>query len=173
MPAAPTTGVRIADPALGLSMVYTDTQGITTTITIPPNALANIDSMVFADRTFVLKAFRDGLPADDVVLDLPVTIATQYREPANTLVRSASANNAAPIDWDENSLQMMHWNGDAWVNSACGDFSTDTAANIVEVNLCELGHHALFSVDDVPVEDVPVEDVPAEQPKLYIPFIGR
>ncbi|MEM9776308.1 MAG: choice-of-anchor D domain-containing protein [Chloroflexota bacterium] len=166
VPAAPTTGVRLIDPVVGLTMIYTDTKGSAMTLTIPPNAvnqdtllvyvpLTNVPDHIdyaFASRAFMLLAYQDGVLAEDIAFLDPVTITFEYVIDNGERVKLSEEEKMLP--------ELAHWDGERWISAACGDVLHDDATNLLSIEFCTSGQHALFDADNI-----------LSQNRLFLPVI--
>lgn len=126
------------------TLVYTPLQTVSTVPT----------SWSFADHAFELNAYQGGVLMPGFAFNQPMQVAIEYTE-----------NGVAGID--ENTLQLMYWNGSAWVDAAttCSPASTytrDTGNNLISVAVCHLTEFALFGQPTV----VPSDDV-------YLPLLTK
>ena len=126
------------------TLVYTALQTVNT---VPAN-------WVFADHAFELNAYQNGVLMPGFAFNLPMYVAIEYTD-----------DGVAGID--ENTLQLMVWNGSAWVDAAatCSPTSTyirNTETNIIGVNVCHLTEFALFG-----------QALPTVPPDFYLPLLFR
>lgn len=126
------------------TLVYTPLQTVSTVPT----------SWSFADHAFELNAYQGGVLMPGFAFNQPMQVAIEYTENGVTGI-------------DENTLQLMYWNGSAWVDAAttCSPASTytrDTGNNLISVAVCHLTEFALFGQPTV----VPSDDV-------YLPLLTK
>lgn len=127
----------------------------TTLIYTPLQTVSTIPTTwSFADHAFELNAYQGGILMPGFAFNQPMQVAIEYTE-----------NGVASID--ENTLQLMYWNGSAWVDAAttCSPASTynrDTGNNLISVAVCHLTEFALFGQAIV----VPADDV-------YLPLLTK
>jgi hypothetical protein len=102
----------IVDPSLGGLLIFTDTQGLTTTVQIPPGAVTSTTwismtptvlppgtisaSLRFAGHAFYLDAYRDGQLLTGFTFETTVTVTIRY---SDADVRGI----------DENTLKLYRW----------------------------------------------------------------
>ncbi len=133
------------EPESGGTLVYTNTQGLTTTVQVPPNAVDEDTSLVylpqqpesppsgseFAGRGFELEAFQNGTLVPGLVFAKPVTVTTQYSD-------------ADVAGLDEASLTLTYWTGSMWQDAACGPVERHLSENRMAAPICHLGRFALL-----------------------------
>ncbi|MBN1661871.1 MAG: PKD domain-containing protein [Anaerolineae bacterium] len=133
------------DPASGGTLVYTDTQGLTTTVDVPPNAVADLLTLVyipvdavvpspgfsFAGHAVDLDAYRNGILLPSLDLTIPVLVTIHYSD-------------ADVMDIKENSLLLGNWDGDTWVDAACDAYDRDLGKNWLTAPICHLSRFALL-----------------------------
>jgi Tol biopolymer transport system component len=158
------TGIVIA-PDQEATLVYTDTQGLTTTILIPVGGVMTetllvyipIDGVTppsglqFAGRAFELTAYQNGTVQPNFTFLQSVNVSLTY-----------SDEQAAGLQEDALTLQV--WDDTAWLDAAetCSPASTyvrDTANNVLSVDICHLSQFALMG--------------PAHQPdySIFLPLV--
>ena len=142
-------------PEQGETLLYTNTQGSTTSVEIPSNSVTETTTVQFmpievttepqgfsiAGQSFALDAFQDGIRLVGFQFQQPVTITLEYRDEDITTV-------------NEDELLLMFWNENIneWVDAAstCNPASVylrDTENNVLSVAICHLSEFALFGED--------------------------
>ena len=149
------------EPGVGGTLIYTNTQGYTTTIEIPGASLSATTTFTYTESSSPAHPTTDFLFAGrafDLVADHeltgPITATLNYHDADLT---------AAGIS-DPTTLKLYYWAGAAWedVAATCTPASTygyDTDARTVTVALCHLTSFGLMS------------PAPEEGSKLYLPLI--
>lgn len=154
-------------PTVGVTLVYTDLQGISTTVAIPAGAVTETTLLVFApvfspsypvspglalaNHNFDLNAYRGGL-LPGFVFDRPVTITVNYSD--------------ADVRWlYEDTLKLYYWDGAAWADGAetCVPPSTylrDPAQNVLQVAICHLTQWGMMGG-------------PLPRHEVYLPLVYR
>jgi parallel beta-helix repeat protein len=140
------------------TLVYTDTQGLATTVQVPADAVTEAVTLAytpvetatspfgfaFAGRAFDLDAYQGGTLLPGFTFSTPVTITLHYDE--------------ADIGGvEEDTLVLHYWSGDEWIDAACGDYDRHPADDWLAVPICHLSRFALFG----------------EQRKVYLPLVLR
>jgi len=109
------------DPEAGATRVYTDAQGLTTQVDVPPGA-AGVTStltylplvspthplpaaLAFAGHAFALEVYQDGVFYPGFAFSRPVTITLHYSE-------------ADVAGMDESRLALHYWSGSQWLDAA-------------------------------------------------------
>jgi hypothetical protein len=135
-------------PDVGGTVVYTDTEGCSTTIQVPGDALTETillaftpvntatapSGFSFADRAFDLDVYRDGAYlSSSLSLSVPATITIHY-------------NYTDVVGLDETSLLLEYWNEptSAWEDAACGPYDRYPDEDRLSVPICHLSRFALF-----------------------------
>jgi hypothetical protein len=134
-------------PEAGGTLVYTDPQGLTTTVRIPPGAVSETLTLVFtpldgpthptaplafAGHAFTLELYRGPYLLPGYLFGEPVSITICY-----------SDADVAGIA-DEMSLRVETWSGDRWVNAACQPGQHGLDGNWLSVGICHLSEFALL-----------------------------
>lgn len=137
-------------PAVGGLITYTDTQGLSTILQIPPGALTTTttllyepaspmahNTMAFAGHAFNLVAYQMGVEQPSFTFGSPITLTQSYNE---FDVRSII---------DENELMWHWWNSDAWGDAAttCAPptiYDRNPGANWLTLPICRSGKFALL-----------------------------
>ncbi|MGB3905249.1 MAG: hypothetical protein WBB22_10020, partial [Anaerolineae bacterium] len=134
-------------PEDGGTLVFTDTNALTTTVQIPaggvtqtttivytPVMTATVPSgFVFAGRAFSLEAYRNGNPLPGFTFEEPVNVTIRYAD-----------DDVAGLD--ENTLVLYYWD-DAdgeWADAACGPYDRHPHENWLTVPVCHLTDFALL-----------------------------
>ncbi len=150
-PPAPSTSVVIS-PAAGGRLVFTDTQGLTTTVDVPFGAVSEPITLTYtmlyvptqpispalglAGHAFTLEAFQNGTVQLGFVFSKPITVVIHYSD-------------ADIAGMDENTLTLNYWDGSQWTDAA----ATCTPASIYErhpdenwlsVPICHLSEFVLL-----------------------------
>ncbi len=145
------------DPMTSATLIYTDTQGITTNIQLPVGAVTEATTLVyvpvsdiapptgfaFAARAFDLVAYRNDVPVTPLVFNTPITIVLSYAEDD-------------VVNLDETELQLLTWNKETqtWIDAACGAYDRHPAENWLAVPICHLSRFALFGLQAQPATTV-------------------
>jgi uncharacterized repeat protein (TIGR01451 family) len=131
-------------PAAGATLVGTAPDGLTTTVVIPPGAVAQETQVGyttlttvtglpagygFAGRSFILDGFRGGDPLAELVFDEPVTATVRY-DPEDL--------GGYPAD----GLVIYSWDGGAWTLDGVSGLEQDSMQRWLRV---ELGHGGQFA----------------------------
>jgi hypothetical protein len=90
------------------------------------------DGYAFAGLNFDLDAYIGGALQPGFIFNNPVTITIEY-----------SDEDVAGLD--ENSLILYYWDGNAWVEAACGAYEYHPAENWFSAPICHLSRFALFA----------------------------
>lgn len=136
---------------LSSTLCYTDTQGLTTTLTFPRGAVTETTAIVltptiasggalaFAGHAFDLEAYQgDELqPGFAFRENKPVTVTIHYSEQDVHLIS------------DDSKLTLRWWNGNSWRDAAetCGpasDYARDQEKRVISVSICHLSRFALL-----------------------------
>jgi hypothetical protein len=144
--------IIVITPWGGGWLVYTDTQGLTTTVEAPTNAVTDPVTLIFtplpaadppppagllfAGHAFDLDIYLEGVLQPGFAFTRPVTVAIHY-----------SDEDVAGLIEEE--LTLMYWNGETWEDAACGDYAYSWYAyhpdeNWVAVPICHLTPFALL-----------------------------
>jgi hypothetical protein len=140
----------IIDPATGGSLVYIDTQGLTTTIQIPAGAvtktitliytvvdtIAKPTGFIFAGHAFDLTVYKDGVLLPGFTFLQPMTITIYYSD-------------ADIAGLEENSLKLYYLDNGIWkdVAQTCTPPSTygrHPGENWFSIPICHLSRFALL-----------------------------
>jgi uncharacterized protein YkwD len=133
------------DPIYGGSLVYTDTQGNSTTIEVPSGAVTETTRLAYtplysvtaptgfslAGHAFALDAYRAGTLISSLTFERPVAVTIHY-----------SDSDVAGLD--ENMLELLYWNGQEWVSDGINLFRRDIARNYVVFTVSHLSEFGLF-----------------------------
>lgn len=145
------------DPMTSATLIYTDTQGITTNIQLPAGAVTEATTLVyvpvsdiaspagfaFAEHAFDLVAYRNDVAVTPLVFNTPITIVLSYAE-----------DDVANLD--ETELQLLTWDEEtqAWIDAACGAYDRHPTENWLAVPICHLSRFALFGLQAQPATTV-------------------
>jgi hypothetical protein len=159
-------------PYEGGTVVYTGTQGQTTTLTIPTGGVSTTTTIQymgytfptfpispglgFAGLAFNLEAFRGGVHLPGFVFGQPATITVEY-----------SDQDVAGLD--EATLRLYYWAGTGWDDAAntCGPppstYYRDLVNNILSVQICHLSEWGMMGIR------------PGQEPRfdIYLPLAVR
>jgi len=131
-------------------LIYTDTQGLTTTLRFPAGAVTETTTLIltptlaqggagyaFAGHAFEIGTFRDGHPLSGLTFSKPVTVTIHYSDQD---VRVVS---------DESQLALWWWTGGGWEDAAntCDPpsaYNRDLANRVLSVPICHLSLFGLF-----------------------------
>lgn len=140
--------VRVEDtagPSASGSLVFTGSDGLTTTIDIPAGAVSEDSLFLYTDimppvlptgilaygeLAFNLGVYQGGVkvPSIDFATPLPVTL--HYTD-----------TNFSGLP--EENLRLLIWNGSAWEEAGCGDYIRDPGGNELVVPICQAGQFTL------------------------------
>jgi len=136
--------------SLPASLVYSDTQGLTTTLEFPAGAVTQTTTIwltptlassgagfAFAGHAFDLEAFQDGALAPGLSLGAPVSVNIYYSDYDVRLVSN------------ENQLVLSWWTGGEWQDAAqtCDPAAScllDVANKTLSAPVCRPGQFGLF-----------------------------
>lgn len=153
----------VISPESSAALVYTDRQGLTTSLSVPAGAVAetttlvylaasqasNIPSdLVFANRAFRLDAHRNNNLISELTLDLPATLAIHY-----------GGSDVAGLD--EDTLTLRYWNGATWSDAGISLAERDTTDNHVVFTITHLSEFALFGAPE------------PQQRRIFLPLVLR
>jgi hypothetical protein len=150
----------LIDAERGGTLSYGDEWFGETTVVIPPGAVSLPTEIRYAsradlaaassastlqDRTFALDAYRDGDRIASLPLSVPMTITLRYED-------------AAIEGLDEGTLELHHWDGEAWTTEEITVAEHDAARNRLIVEAMRTAKYALVG-----------------QPKYatYLPLVAR
>ncbi len=137
-------------PTSALTLIYTDTQGLTTTAELPagavvsttmfvltPTLASNEGGVAFAGHAFELRAYREGNLLPSLTFSRPVTVTVRYSE---LDVRVISDTSQLALNW---------WDAGESGEAAgtCDPISPvfhDPDSRISSVPVCRTGAYALF-----------------------------
>jgi ABC-type amino acid transport substrate-binding protein len=139
---------HFAGPGSDCALIYTDTQGIITSIRIPGDAVSETvllaytplgaiappSGFSFANRAFDLDVYSDGAYlSPGLVLSVPATITVQYTD-----------TDLAGLD--ETLLVLQRWTEatDSWEDAACGAYNRHPDENWLAAPVCHLSRFALL-----------------------------
>lgn len=131
-------------------LIYTDTQGLTTTLHFPAGAVTATTSFVltptlaqghrgftFAGHAFEVTAFQNGNPQPEFAFHIPVTVTIHYSHQDVRLVS------------DKSQLALWRWAGNMWedATSTCvppSNASRDLTKRVFSMPICHLSQYALL-----------------------------
>jgi len=123
-------------------------QAVTETVSLKYTALATAQgspaSFAFAGSAFDLDAYQGETLLAGFAFSQPVTITLHYDETDLGGV-------------DEETLVLDYWDGDAWVDAACGAYDRHPADDWLAAPICHLSRFALFG----------------ERREVYLPLVLR
>jgi hypothetical protein len=138
------------DPVAGGALVYTDTLGRVTVITVPASALYNTTTFSYTFASAPAHGYGDlrfaGRAFD---LESSIGLASGGGLTATLSYRDEDLSAAGLENEDENDLFLYYWTGSAWedVAATCTPASVyhrDTAENRISVRFCHLTPFGLF-----------------------------
>ncbi len=159
-------------PEEGGTLIYTDAEGLTTTVKVPAGAVTDPvnlvytplpasthpapDGMRFVGNVFSLDIYLDAVLQPGYTSNLSITITIHY-----------SDEDVAEID--EETLVLEYWNGETWEDAACGLYDRHPDENWLAVPICHLSEFSLFNA----VTSFPVGGYtePMSLPALLWPLI--
>ena len=137
-------------PATGITFVYTDSQGLTTTVELPAGAVTEVlaltfvplvspthplsPGMAFAGHAFDLDVYRDGEHLPGYAFQRPVTVTIRYSD--------------ADVEGiSEKSLGLYYWSG-GWQDAAgsCAPpsgYIRDLGGNGLGLPICHLSRYSM------------------------------
>ncbi len=138
----------IITPGGGGTLVYTNAQGLTTTVEAPTNAVTDPvtliltplpaadppapDGLLFAGHAFNLDVYLEGVLQPGFAFTSPVTIVIHYSD-------------EDVAGQQENELKLEYWNGATWEDAACGaEYERHPDENWLAVPICHLTPFALL-----------------------------
>jgi hypothetical protein len=149
-----------SEPTLSLTLVYTDYQGVSTTVEIPAGAVTETTilafmpvfapthpvspGLAFANHNFDLSAYRNGL-LPGFAFAQPISVSIAYSD--------------ADVRWiDEGSLRLYYWDGSAWVDAAStctppSVYVRDPGQNMLSAAICHLSEWSMMGMP-VPRYDI-------------------
>ena len=155
------------EPTVSLTLVYTDPQGVSTTVELPGGAVTETTILIFApvfspthpvspglafaNHNFDLSAYRNGL-LPGFTFARPITVTISYSD--------------ADVQWiDESSLLLYYWDGAGWLDAAatCTPTSTyvrDAGQNLLQIPICHLTQWGMMGV-------------PLPRYDIYLPIVLR
>lgn len=139
----------------GGEIVYTDSQGMATTLSIPAGGVSTTTviefvayqgptfpispGLLFGGHAFNLEAYQGGAHLPGFTFAEPATVTIHY-----------SDDQIAGLD--EASLRLYYWTGSGWADAAntCGpppsNYVRDLAHNILSVQICHLSEWGMMGV---------------------------
>ncbi len=147
------------DPDSSTTLVYTGTQNMTTTISVPVGAVTSTltlayaplytasapEGLSFAGHAFDLDVYQGDSLLPGFVFSKPVTITIHY----------SSADVAGLA---ESTLALQYWNGSTWASDGISVVERNPAQNYVVFTISHLSEFALFAT---------------ESHKVYLPVVIR
>jgi hypothetical protein len=130
----------------GGTLVYTDTEGLTTTVAVPPSAVSETLKLVFTPldgpthptapllfggHAFLLEVYNGPYVQPGYVFGEPLLITIHY-----------SDEDVARII--EAALTLDVWNGGTWEDAACGAYGRYLDENWLSVAICHSSEFALL-----------------------------
>jgi hypothetical protein len=149
-PPVSTTLMLSGTGSLSNALIYTDTQGLTTTLTFPrgavtetttivltPTVVSSSADLAFAGHAFDLTAYQNGQRQADFTFNELVIVTIHYSEQDVRLIS------------DEGLMTLRWWNGDTWRDAVetCDPPSTynrDEVNDLLEIPICHLSTFGLF-----------------------------
>jgi hypothetical protein len=145
-------------PGVNGSMTYTDTQGLSTMITIPGGAITDTTilaytpiadpnlplNFTFANHAFDLTAYQYGIEQANFGFSEPISVTIHY-----------SDDDIGELDeLDEAELTLLVWNGTNWVDATttCIPVSTydhNLNDNVISLSICHVSRFALAINRDI------------------------
>jgi hypothetical protein len=136
-------------------LVYTYTDGLTTTIEVPPGAVERAITLIytpipsdtlpppptglrFSNRTFDLSAFLSGRLLRGYNFSKPVTITLRY---SDADIRGLNESQLTLQYWDEEQSQWV----DA-ANNCPAPYIRRPEVNLLAVPICHLSHWGMMSI---------------------------
>jgi len=138
------------DQVNGATLCYTDTHGLLTSIEVDPGSVNDLtkiefvpvadlvipDGFDFTERVFDLEAYRNGVHLPTLHFNTPVTVTMYY-----------TATEVAGLDVD--ALQLYTWDGNVWLDAACGSYVRNAEQHWLAVPICHLSRFALMVKSDL------------------------
>jgi hypothetical protein len=136
--------------SLPASLVYSDTQGLTTTLEFPagavtltttvwltPTLASNRPGFAFAGHAFDVEAYRADTLVPGLILSASVSVTLTYSE--------FDVWGAA----DEQQLVLSRWTGSEWQDAAqtcdpASSYIRDVTHKMLSVSICQVGQFGLF-----------------------------
>lgn len=143
---SPPPAVVAVEPTTAQTLDFTTAQDVATSVSLPagaveqslqlaafPDVLAftSMADFLLSDITFDLKAFTpDGEQISPLTFEAPVILTIEY-----------GANRFYP--GEEQELLLLWWDGNQWVDAACGAYVRDPVNHILQVPICHLSTFAV------------------------------
>ena len=143
--------ITLTTASLATTLFYTDSQKAPTQLDFPPNvvsqtvdiffkptvAKADAPNTTFANHTFELLVYQNGISQTDFTFNQPVTVTLRYTDADVRLIS------------DKDQLSLYWWDGLQWVeaNQSCvppPDVNHDLNNRTLIVSICRSGQFALF-----------------------------
>lgn len=166
LPGPISTTLKMSGTAsIATRLIYTDTQGLTTTLDFPAGSVPQTTTIIltptlatgetgfaFACHAFELEAYQDGSLQSGLIFSTPVTVTIHYSDDD---VRAVTG---------ESELALWWWTGSEWrdVAQTCDPASTytrDATNNMLKVPICHLSLFGLFG--------------PGSSHRIYLPLVLR
>lgn len=138
----------VVNQTTGATLIYTDTQGITSEIQVPAGAVSDSTTLVyvpvidlvapmgfaFVGRAFDLNAYRGDALVPTMTFNVSVTVVLHYTD-------------SDVVGLDEEKLLLQTWDEETevWVDAACGEYDRLLAENRLAMPICHLSRFALFA----------------------------
>jgi hypothetical protein len=156
------------DPGVTTTLAYTDSQGASTTITVPPGAVSQTITLIlspapepsqpalptlrYANHAFDLDAWKGRQLLPGFVFTEPISIGINYTD--------------VDVLWVyEDTLRLYYWDGGTWVDAAStcspsSSYSRDLVQNTLNVETCHLTEYN-------------IQGGPIPSSLVYLPLIFR
>jgi len=137
-------------PTTGITLIFTDPQGLTTTVEVPGGAVTDTielrftpvpsptepitGELRFANHAFDLEAYRGGVLMPGFVFERPVTITIHYSD-------------VDVAGLDESTLALYYWRGGAWIDAATtcpADYVRRPERNWLRLPICHLSRFGVM-----------------------------
>jgi hypothetical protein len=143
----PDAVILTVTPGVGGTLVYTDGNGSTTTVLVPPGAVSETLTLIFtplpkpshataplafAGHAFLLEAYKGPYVQPGYVFEEPLLITIHY-----------SDDDIAGVD-DEAELRLYVWTGREWNDAACRAYTRQLDENWLSAEICHLSEFALL-----------------------------
>jgi CSLREA domain-containing protein len=143
----------VIDPAVGYTLVFTDTQGNPVIVEIPAGAITYTEAITlayaliedevsgpagfaFGNHAFELSAYVDHTLLSGLAFFKPVTITIHYSD-------------ADIAGLGEDELTLLYWNGAVWADDGIDVVERNPADNYVIFAIAHLSDFALFAPQDL------------------------
>ncbi|MBN1955554.1 MAG: hypothetical protein JW900_10965 [Anaerolineae bacterium] len=143
--------ISVIEPGLGNTITFTDPQGLTGTLRVPPGAVTDVVTLtvallpspvhplaagqVFARHALEIEAYRDDVHLPGFAFAEPVTMSIRY-----------SDDDVAGIT--EGSLGLYYWTGSAWEDGATtcqppSSYLRNLPGNVLGLPFCHLCRYSM------------------------------